>query len=141
MLTSSCDVLDTEDYPEFLKSQKFKNTLCKLNEIILNIPNLIQALHNNILEESFNYQDILEYNFSKESNTHSLKIKDKNNQVINLETKNLILSAGENNQQILDKLDLKPSEDASPTLYIWFGLQIKIYQRFICTVCKKLISL
>ena len=69
MLTSSCDVLDTEDYPEFLKSQKFKNTLCKLNEIILNIPNLIQALHNNILEESFNYQDILEYNFSKESNT------------------------------------------------------------------------
>ena len=121
MLTSSCDVLVKEDYPDFLKSQKFKNTLCKLNEMILDIPNLIQALYNNSLDDCFNYEEILEYNFSKEFNTHNLKIKDKNNQIINLEAKNLILSAGENNKQILDKLNLEnpPKMQIRPLHMLW----------------------
>ena len=121
MLTSSCDALDKEDYPDFLSSKKFKNTLCKLNEIILNIPNLIQALHNNILEDCFNYQDIIEYSLEEKSNTHNIKIKDKNNQIISIEAKNLILCAGENNKQILDKLKLEnpPEMQIRPLHMVW----------------------
>jgi hypothetical protein len=121
MLTSSCDVLEQKDYPDFLSSKKFKNTLCKLNEIILDIPNLIQALYNNVLSNCFNYQDITEHNYSKKSNTHNIKIKDRNNQIISIEAKNLILCAGENNKQILDKLNLEnpPKMQIRPLHMVW----------------------
>lgn len=105
--TGRVEEVSSKDRPEVFSHKKFKGSLYRLNELVLDVPSVVDALRNP-LEDRIYKADINTALIEMEGN--QVKAVSFGDEQLRLEPQHIILTSGEGFEPLADKLNIKQPE-------------------------------
>lgn len=101
-LNGKIQPLTNQQYPPFFQHKKFKGNLYQLNEPVLDVPSLIKNLSQQWQHRMLHVSDNYHFTYDDHNHISSLTVGD----ALTIHTKELILTSGEGNEDILKQLSI-----------------------------------
>lgn len=117
VLSGDSAVLDKTEYPPILQHPDAKGSLCAVNEWVLDIPNLLQALRQPIKSQLLQCNDGAKFVYQN-GVCQALDIQ-QDGKVCEIKAKHYVCLAGEGNKALLTNVPHAPKMQVRPLQMVW----------------------
>lgn len=105
LMQNKMQKMATENYPPIFRNKQFKNTLYQLNEMVLDMPSILNVFKNNHEKELIHVNEIMLQ--QSVNDLYEVKLKTTSGSEYNVAAEKIICLAGEGNESLVNKIGFK----------------------------------